>query len=616
MSASLSRKIVTAVAAVLAAASLVFLVLFVSLYRAQLEEERSMASERINRLLQASLENAMVKRDLDGLRGIVNRLGLQDGISGVMILNPDREVRFASDEAMLGQVMADESFEPHTRFTTDAQGREVLRSVNPVRNKEVCQQCHGEIADNPVNGVLFVDYDAAALRGKAMSTALTLGASGVAVLMLVLALLTWVLQRLVVVPLHRLSDASQTLSAGDLSVRVDVAGDDEVGQLARTFNGMAQSLQDSMAAIRRRDQFQQALLDAIPDGIRVIDTDFTIVAANTAYATQVAQTVPSVVGRPCYCSSHQRDSACAITLVTCPVHELSQGGAPIKTVHQHIRPNGEPFFVEISAAPMMVTADDGSTRTLVVESIRDMSADIEISHGQRLSEVAQLATGIAHEIRNPLVAIRMALEGILRKGGLVDGGTIREPEKLARYLELVRDQMESCIGVSERLLNLTHFPAEGPELVDVCAALEDAEVLLAYEATVENIAVRVSPPPAETHIFASGPELRMVMVNLMQNAFHAMPNGGTLSIDASIIADPDTHAQRIAIQFKDSGVGIAPDAMSRIFDPYSTRRADGVEGTGMGLTICKNIVESYDGTITAQSQVGVGTTFTIAFPLA
>jgi signal transduction histidine kinase len=611
MSASLSRKVATAVAAVLAAASLVFLVLFVSLYRAQLEEERSMASERINRLLQASLENAMVKRDLDGLRGIIHRLGQQDGIAGVMILNPDREVRFASDEAMLGQVMPDESFEPHTRFTTSAEGDEVLRSVNPVRNKEICQQCHGEIADNPINGVLFVDYDAAALRGKAMSTALTLGASGVAVLMLVLALLTWVLQRLVVAPLHRLSDASSALSSGDLSVRVSVAGDDEVGQLARTFNAMAQSLQDSIAEIRRRDQFQQALIDAIPDGIRVIDQDYTVIAANAAYAAQVAQQVDGVVGKPCFASSHQRDSACPVTLVTCPLNELNAGGPPIKTVHQHKRSNGEPFFVEISAAPMTVTADDGTSRILVVESIRDMSADIEVSHGQRLSEVAQLATGIAHEIRNPLVAIRMALDGILRTGDLGDGGAVREPAKLARYLVLIREQMESCIGVSERLLNLTHFPAEGPELVDVASALDDAQALLAYEATVDNITLTVTPPPPQTQILATGPELRMVMVNLMQNAFHAMPGGGSLDVAVEITAD-----NQVAIHFADSGVGISAEAMARIFDPYYTRRADGVEGTGMGLTICKNIVESHGGTITALSTPGQGTTFTIAFPVA
>lgn len=611
MTASLSRKVVAVVAAVLAGASLVFLLLFVSLYRAELEVERSMASERINRLLQASLENAMIKRDLDGLRAIISHLGELDGISGVMILNPDKEVRFASDPALLGQVMGEETLDAHTRFTSNEHGREVLRSVNPVHNKEVCQQCHGDIADNPVNGVLFVDYDADALRGKAMSTALTLGASGVAVLMLVLALLTWSLRRMVVAPVSRLSQASTRLTAGDLTVRVPVHGEDELAELGRSFNKMAATLEQSMAALRQREEFQQALIDAIPDGVRVIDSGYQVVAANAAYAQQVgANRGSDVVGLPCYASSHHRDGPCPITLVTCPLHEINANGEAIKTVHQHIRANGEPFFVEISAAPMTIRDDTGQPRTLIVEAIRDMSADAEISHGQRLSEIAQLATGVAHEIRNPLVAIRMALEGILRKGGLVDGGTVHEPATLARYLSLVLGQIESCIGVSERLLNLTHFPAEGPEVVDVRAALEDAIALLTYEASVDGITVIADLPDSGTAVLATGSEIRMLAVNMMQNAFHAMPNGGSLTVSAEV------SDKQVTLTFRDTGVGIPPEVMNRIFDPYFTRRADGVEGTGMGLTICKNIVESYEGTISADSEPGKGTTFTITFPEA
>lgn len=634
ITASLSRKVVVAVAAVLAGASLIFLVLFVGLYRSQLESERSMASERINRLLQASLENAMVKRDLDGLRGIISRLGKQDGIAGVMILNPDREVRFSSDLSMLGKTLPDEELKQHTRFITDRNGIEVLRSVNPVPNKQICQQCHGPMAENPVNGVLFVDYNAAALRDKAMKTALTLGASGVAVLALILGLLTWILRRMVIFPLQRLSEASQALSAGDVSVRVGVSGRDEVAQLAETFNTMAQSLEQSWAEVRRQAAFQQALIDGIPDGVRVIDDTFRIVAANKAYAVQIGQPLDNVVGKACFRSSHQRSSRCPVTLVTCPLHELRDSDAPVKAVHQHHRANGEPFFVEIFAAPMLVSGDDGILHRMVVESIRDMSEDIEVSHGQRLSEVAQLATGIAHEIRNPMVSIRLALDGILRRGGVLDGDQVQEPAQLARYLSLVRDQMDTCIGVSERLLNLTHYPSEGAHSVDVGAALDDARVLLACEASVAGIDMVIIPPPPQTAVMATGPELRMVMINLMQNAFHAMPSGGMLTVT---VESHEAHGETIGvagseesgadtvngtgrpmvdIHFTDTGVGIDDEQMSSIFDPYYTKRADGLEGTGMGLTICRNIVQTYGGTITADSVVGQGTTFHVCLPLA
>lgn len=608
MRQSLSRKVLVSVAAVLGIASVVFLGVFVGLYRSELADERSAASERINQLLQATLENAMIKRDIDGLQAVVNRLGTLEDIRSVMIVNPEREIRFASDPNALGRTMTEEPLEAHTRFVTLADGGEVLRSVNPVANKPVCTQCHGAIEDHPVNGVLFVDYDADALRDKALSTALTLGGAGVAVLILTLATLYLILRRMVLSPIERVERASAKLAEGDLDVRVPVHARDEIGSLARGFNTMAASLETSMAEVRRRDEFLQALIDGIPDGVRVIDPEtFEIIACNRAYAGQIGATgAEDVIGRPCHLSSHRRGEPCPPTLVTCPIHEMKRRKEPVKAVHQHIGADGRPFYVEVTAAPLRAAGPDGRRRTLIVESIRDMRADIDVSHGQRLSEMAQLATGVAHEIRNPLVAIRMALEGILRKGS--DALTV-EPVRLERYLAVMKDQVDQCVGVSERLLDLAHVPTEGAVPVDVAAALADAEALLGYEARVCAVDMTVTMPPAGTQVLATGPELRMLAVNLMQNAFHAMPGGGTLAVAAVV-----EHG-RMRLSIADTGVGIAADALPRIFDPYFSSRADGMEGTGMGLTICKDIVETYGGRISVESVQGVGTTFTVDLPL-
>jgi len=605
MTETLSRKVLLAVAWGLAVASVGFLVLFVSLYYSELSAERAKASERINRLLQASLENAMIKRDLDGLQRIVSGLGQQEGVAGVMILDPNREVRFASDPDRLGEHLPGEALVAHTRFVERPDGREVLRSVNPVTNKPQCAECHGPVADNPVNGILLVDYDAGALRSGALHTALTLGGSGLAVLLLTLGLLWAVLRHVVVQPVQRLEEASARVSQGDLTARVQATGRDELARLARTFNRMAKSVEASMAEVHRRDEFFQALIDAIPDGVRVIDRDYRIVAANRAYAAQIGGTGPEgEIGRPCYASSHRRDTACPQTLVTCPLAEIRRTGAPVKAVHQHRDGDGKPFYVEVFAAPMTVRDADGRRQTLVVEAIRDMRADMEVSHSQRLSEVGQLATGVAHEIRNPLVAIRMAIEGLLRKS---DAGLDADPAELSRYLSVIRDQVESCVGVSERLLNLTQIPAEGEQPVDVAAALDDAVALLGYEAKICGVEVVLDPPPKRTRVTATNAELRMVIVNLMQNAFHAMPKGGTLTLSTTVADDTDT----VTIAVKDTGVGISRDTVERIFDPYFSSRADGVEGTGMGLTICKEIVETYGGTITVDSVEGAGTTFRV-----
>lgn len=602
LGSSLSRRLMIVVAAVLMTASALFLVLFVGLYRAQLEDERSEASLHINRLLQASLENAMLKRDIDGLQAIITRLGELPSVADVMLLDPSREIRFASDPDLLGIKMPDEPLDEHTRFLTDPKGRSVLRSVNPIANKPQCVQCHGEVADHPVNGILFVDYDAAALSSKALGGAMSLAASGLAVLALTLGLLYVLLRRLVVRPVETLVAASDALARGDLSARVPARGGDEIGRLGATFNNMAASLEQSVAALRRRDAFLQALIDGIPDGVRVLDGDFTIVAANRAYCDQLQIAPGSAVGKPCHASSHQRERPCAATVVTCPLHVLTPGAGPIKAVHQHVRADGTIYFAEITAARITIPGEDGTPRDLIVESIRDMSADIEVSHGQRMSEVAELATGVAHEVRNPLVAIRLTLEGIVRRGD------VKDPE-LARYLALVRDEIERCLGVTDRLLDLAHLPTTGPEAVPVAGALADVEALLSYEARVTGVALSVTPPPDGACVWMTGPELRMIAINMMQNALHAMPNGGILTV-AGTVEDGF-----VTLRFADTGMGIPAENLARIFDPYFSARADGSQGTGMGLAICSDIVETYGGRIAVESVMGQGTTFTVRLPL-
>ncbi|MCP4041271.1 MAG: histidine kinase, partial [Gammaproteobacteria bacterium] len=223
-SRSLNRKFLIGTAAGLLTISVVFMLLFLGMYRAQLERERSEASSQVNSLLQASLENAMLKRDLDGLRGIVNRLGNQEGIQGVMIINPKDEVRFSSHPEMLGRhyqrdldpacischVKGAEATE-YTHFTVDDRGREVLRSVNPVHNKLPCTECHGPIEKNPINGVLFVDYDAAAIRQNAQTTTLMLMGAGATVVLVTLLGGWWFMQNIVLKPVRQLHDTSQAL---------------------------------------------------------------------------------------------------------------------------------------------------------------------------------------------------------------------------------------------------------------------------------------------------------------------------------------------------------------------------------------------------------------------
>ena len=597
----LSRKFAVGTAGGLLASSLVFLVLFLALYRTELAAERAVAAEQVNQLLQTSLENAMLKRDLEGLRVIVERLGHQPGIKAVFITNPGGEIRFASDPSLLGgwQPSDPNRRTSFSNFVSNAQGDELLRSVNPVENKPQCIECHGPAEEHPVNGVLYVDYDAAPVRQKARMTTLLLMGAGAVIVLLNLAGGWWFIRHHVIVPIDRLTFASRALAQGDLSRRADLQGDDELTQLGHAFNKMAGELQERIDESEHQRAFLQALVDAIPDGVRVISPDYRVLLTNQAYRRQLGLGNADGVGDTCHRVSHASDLPCPSTLITCPVHEIALNNGPIKALHRHHDSAGQVSDVEIYAAPLTAIVE-GKQETLVVESIRDLSKQIKYSHEQKLSELGKLATGVAHEIHNPLASIRLALDSLRR-------GVTDVDSEIMDYLELVDEEVNKCVKFTKRLLRLGMQPSEAPELVEVERVIEDTLGLVRWEAEGLGIAMVTELAPG-LRVLASDSELRMLMLNLVQNAFHAMPKGGRLQVSSHLAAP------WVEIAVRDTGVGIEPERLSSIFDPFYSRRADGAEGTGLGLSIVRTILQNYGGRIEVESEPGRGSVFTVFLP--
>ena len=611
---SLSRKLFVALGATVTAISLAFLALFVGYYRGRLLSERARTSSEINEMLQVALENAMLKRDIEGLQGIVARLGQRKTVKGVMILNPQGEVRFASPDTQLGRRLdlAAEGFclgcdvkaggLKSAIFVSDPQTGSVLRSVNAVANRQACTTCHGPVADKPVNGILVVDYDAGEIKREALTMGLVLTGSGILVLLAGTAAIGWVIQRSVIDPVKKLQAASVALAQGRLDGDLSTSGTDELAALADTFRNSSRRIREQQAELAKREQFLQSLIDALPDGIRVISPDFTVLKTNKAFCQQMGNDAASVLGQPCYATSHGRAEPCAPTLVTCPLHEIGRSGKPLICRHTHKRRDGSEVLVEVSAAPLEIVSD-GTTRMGIVEAIRDLSSDIQHSQEQRLSEIGHLAAGVAHEIRNPLSSIHLTLQA-MRNRPAAD-----VQRDFSQHLNVMDGEIDRCIQVTERLLKLSTPPSELPELVAVEQVIPEVISLLNAEADRSRTRITLDLAPSLRVIAADG-DIRMLVLNVVQNAFHAMPGGGTLAIRGRIVDD------NVVIDFADSGSGIAPEDLPRIFQPFWSRRADGAHGTGLGLPICREIVRRHGGNITVSSILGEGATFTVTLPWA
>lgn len=618
---SLRHKFLLGAAGGLVTLSLALLGLAAALYQHQLKQERGQASREVNHLLQAALENAMLKRDLPGLREIISQLGHQSGVRGAMIVAPSGEIRFASEPGQLGQhfplrqyalcldcTPEETSKTPLTaQFTLDSLGREVMRSINPVANKPKCAGCHGTMAKNPINGVLVVDYDAAPIRRQAVISAVGLAGMGGLLLLVTLLGGAWFIHRFVLRPVACLANASRALASGHLESRTRIDGQDELSELGHTFDQMAENLQLQMRRVQEHEAFLQALVDAIPDGIRVIDREnYRIVLDNQAYRDQIGLSPgQDHRGVACHLSSFKQSAPCPPSMAFCPMHEIPKTGKPCKSLKKFARIDGGERQVEMFAAPMQAIVE-GVERRYIVESCRDLDKALKFSQEQKLAEMARLATGVAHEIHNPLSSIRIALHATLR-------ATEQDPERLGvirEYLLMVDGEIDRCIDVTERLLKLGMTPSATPQLVAVNPAVEETLSLLSWQAkeSKATIATRLEIPTPR--ILASDSELRAIVLNLAQNALHAMPDGGSLEVSTR-------HSDGVVeIVFEDTGVGISPEDSQHIFDPFFSHRADGQSGTGLGLSICRAIAEAYGGTITFSSQPNQGSRFTVRLPEA
>lgn len=621
----LGAKILLAMATAMTVTSLVFLVLIVPGYHDSLLSEHRAGSAKLGRMLQITLENAMLKRDIEGLRTIVERIGQEKDIERVMIVNPTGIVRFSSDPAMIYRHFGGvEGLCPNcqisesgnafgTTFLTDDQGVKVLRAVNAVANQERCATCHGPVADHPINGYLVIDHSAARLENQAVWSVVLLSGAGFICLLGALGATWLAIRRFVLRPVRALSDASIALAGGDLAARVRFGASgareaDEILLLGQSFDRMADELDKTIIRLSEREVFQQALIDGIPDGIRVINEEFSVVAANKEYCRAVGMTLQEVLAVPCYRSSHGRSERCVPTMVVCPLEALS-GSENVQDVVKcsHIQIDHQKdrsYPVEVIASRLEVEIGERS-RFYVVESIRDLSRQAKVSQEQRLAEIGQLAVGVAHEIRNPLASVGLGLKAISRS---LEG--CGQASEIMEYMEAVNTSVAECIVVTDRLLHLSRLPTDKGQLLTVRVVVTDIVELLRYEALSRNVKVEIDIPE-QLRIVASDGEMRMVVLNLMQNAFHAMPDGGSLTVRAR-----EKQNGHIEIAFIDTGGGISAEHMTKIFYPFWSWRADGSTGSGLGLPISKATVERWFGEISLSSKLGEGSTFILDFPPA
>jgi signal transduction histidine kinase len=225
---------------------------------------------------------------------------------------------------------------------------------------------------------------------------------------------------------------------------------------------------------------------------------------------------------------------------------------------------------------------------------------------ERLAAVGQLAAGVAHEIRNPLTAIRSTMQYLLR--GLEPG------EARYRLVEEILSEVDRINSTVGGLLSLSRSGEIRKTEIDLLEPLGKAVQLVQARAAEQGVEVRSALGLRGPQIVGDAGQLKQVFLNLLLNAVQSMPEGGWIAVAVVPWYPPSGNgdARWVEVRIEDSGPGIPPDQLRRVFDPFFTTKRD---GTGLGLAICHGIIEQHEGEIHVQSEVGVGTTVSIRLPM-
>jgi signal transduction histidine kinase len=232
--------------------------------------------------------------------------------------------------------------------------------------------------------------------------------------------------------------------------------------------------------------------------------------------------------------------------------------------------------------------------------LREVRAlEAEMARRERLAALGDVAAAFAHEVRNPLNAVSMGLQRLRAEFA---------PEPAAdyhRFVDLVQGEVARLNAIVEQFIALARPLPLQPAPVAVDGLLRELAALLEEQARAAGVAVRLALPAHALTAHADRDHLKQVLLNLALNALQAMPAGGTLTLGAEAARD------RVALTVSDTGPGIPPEVLPRIFDPYFTTRPGGL---GLGLTIARRIVEAHRGAIEVESRPGEGARFRVLLP--
>jgi signal transduction histidine kinase/HAMP domain-containing protein len=443
-----------------------------------------------------------------------------------------------------------------------------------------------------------------------------LGALAVTTL-LALLLAQWTLR-----PVHVLQSGFARLGRGEFDVKLDLPPGDEFSELGASFNRLSAELSTVRTQLASGQAAPvESVVDRLEDAVAMVNPDGLVVFANAAIRATLATAVPGSA-LSAWPEDHPYREIVARALAT----KQSQG--PISRTLQVPGEEGE--TEQWLMAHVVQHADRRFMGVMLVA--RDMGYITQVQSTLRYSRKAaalgKLLAGVAHEVKNPLNAMTIHLEllkqklsgvGIARPARAADGGATAvateapatvtvDVSAVLKHVTVIGGEIRRLDEVVQGFLKFSRPEELTLEPVDLAGVVAEVAEVVEPQARTANVGLALEGLSDLPRVSADRPLLRQALLNLALNAIQAMPEGGSLRFAARRAAE-----RRVELEVADSGVGIPPEHLSRIFDLYFTTKE---QGSGIGLSMVYRTIQLHDGDIEVQSTPGRGTTFTLQLPQA
>jgi len=392
----------------------------------------------------------------------------------------------------------------------------------------------------------------------------------------------------------------QTLEALETRVRERTAALQQANAQLHAEIAERQRAEAALAQLNRRHTL---ILDSAGEGIYGIDLQGRTTFINPAAARMLGWEVEALLGQPIQdivCHTMGDGTPCSYD--TCPILASCRDGV-VRHVLEDVfwRKDGTHFLVEYVSTPMREHDTLVGAVVLFKDITERKQLEREMQSADRLALVGQLASGLAHEIGTPL--------NIIAGNAELLGMELHEHRLGTAEVDAIIQHADRITRLIQQLLTFARAKEQPMAALAVQEPLANALCLLEARFKHQGITAIIDVPSELPVIRGRAEQLEQVFLNVLVNAWHAMPGGGTLTIGACVTMD-----RKVRLRFRDTGMGMSAEVLARVFEPFYTTK--GERGTGLGLAICKQIIDSHQGMLQLESTPGVGTTLILEFPQA